>query len=307
MLRLLHLFTWVLILWGCSGKEIYTGAIELARYDANFKHHTLKLKELGPISYLDNEAFGKEVLLFIHGFHGNKDNWNDIASYLSSSFRLIAIDLPSQGDNPPIVARDFSLNAQSHMLASIIKALKLKPFVLIGHSMGGGIALNYALKYPHKLKALILIASSGDLSHPSLLQKRIERGEKNPLLDICTAKDYEELLAVSMSSVPYIPQSVYDYLAKKECKRKSLYQKIFEDILSDMQMGEAPRSILLPTLIIWGKEDQVISYKDGLAFHEKIPKSNLLILKHSGHIPQLEEPEAVAQEIKRFLTTFGLE
>ena len=306
MLRFLSFFALIFLFTACSGKTLYTSAIHLARNSADLTYHHIDVAGLGTIAYLDNERFNKPLLLLVHGFHGNKDNWDYVAKYLTSNYRLIAIDLPSQGDNRVIMERNFTLESQSQMLHALIKALQLKPFILAGHSMGGGIALNYALNYPERLKGLILIDAVGDFTHESELQKAVGQGLPNPLLNICTAKQYKALTSVSMARTPYIPDSVYRYLAKEECARKALYQKIFDDILLDAKMGERVKNIFLPTLIIWGRKDQVISYKDGLAFHEKIPRSNLFILNLSGHIPQIEEPEAVAQEIKRFLSTFGL-
>lgn len=302
---MLRIFTLALLafifFWGCSAKQIYHDTIDWQRKQANLSEKVIEVPEIGTVHYLENALKADETLLFIHGFNGNKDNWNLLSAKLCKHYHIIALDLPSQGENPIDMDRNYTLSDQAESLYKITQALKLQKFILFGHSMGGGVSLYFTLKHPQNVKKLVLIDAVGAFTHKSFLQKRLEAGAPNPLLNICTTQQYRDFISLTMEKPPFIPDFLYAYMAEIECKRSAIDRKIFNQILTQAQLGTQLRQIVVKTLILWGRADRIISVKDSFTFRDLIPDSRLVIFDGIGHAPILEDAKAVAKRVIDFI------
>jgi pimeloyl-ACP methyl ester carboxylesterase len=149
IITILFLFT------GCSGKKVYELAMYFGRYqsDLTLKQTTIS-KDLN-ISYLENNIPSDKILILIHGFGANKDNWLNLANKLNGKYHLIIPDLIGDGESSKPLDIDYTIDNQTKMLHEFLNTLKNKNFVLVGNSMGGQIALNYA--YHYKINSLIVI------------------------------------------------------------------------------------------------------------------------------------------------------
>ncbi len=99
-----------------------------------------------------------DVLVLIHGFGGNKDNWTRIAKYLTPHFRVIAPDLPGFGQSTRGPNGDYTIGAQVKRVRAFVRALGIESFHIGGNSMGGNISGAFAARYPEDLKSLWLLA-----------------------------------------------------------------------------------------------------------------------------------------------------
>jgi pimeloyl-ACP methyl ester carboxylesterase len=192
--------------------------------------------------------------------------------------------------------------SQVERLNLFVKELKLTKFNIIGNSMGGSIAGNYAVEYPDMVKTLALFDSAGVVTpvkseRALLLEKGI-----NPLV----AKDekgYDRLLEIVFNKPPQLPSVIKKYLAKQAMKAAPLNEKIYNEISNtDITALESKlNKITAPTLIVWGDKDKVIDVSSVLIFKKKIKNSQSAIIKECGHLPMMEKPQETASIYQNFL------
>lgn len=107
----------------------------------------------------------KRTLILLHGFTGSTATWQKIVEQLPSSIRVIAVDLLGHGQTAcPLDAYRYTMEEQLYDLEEIVKKLQLHSFVLLGYSMGGRVALSYAVKFPHRVQTLLLESASPGLA-----------------------------------------------------------------------------------------------------------------------------------------------
>ncbi len=254
------------------------------------------------IEYLEG---GKgDVLLLLHGFGANKDNWLFMSSYLTSHFRVIAPDLPGFGESTRDPEADYSISAQVDRIHAFARALNLEKFHIGGNSMGGEIAGVYSSRYTKDVKSLWLLAPGGiysaDASEFSLL---LDKQKKNPLFVECP-EDYERLLDFVFNKRPFIPTAIKHHLAQEAMNNQALNRKILEQLINSRDIP--PLEIMLddlpvPTLILWGDKDRLLHVSGAGILESVMPNSKTIIMENVGHAPMAEKPEESAQAFLSFV------
>ena len=242
------------------------------------------------------KAVGEPVVL-VHGFGGDKDNWTLYAPYLTPHPRVLCPDLPGFGENDRSVERDYSVRAQARRLGEFLDALGVGRCHLAGNSMGGFIALQFALDYPERLSSLALLDNAGVAgANASDLQRAIERGEN--ALELKTMADVDRLLTFVYHSPPFMPRQFKRVLLEDAQANAAVLDKVFW-ILADEGIAGVlnPRlaEVRVPTLIVWGRHDQLIDVSAVEELRRGIVGSDAVILEHVGHVPMLEAPQETAQ------------
>ena len=286
-----------------------------AKY-ANGASEFLNLKNGSRIHYRDEGDLYKPAIILLHGFNGSLFNFERMVPLLSKEFRLISIDLPGFGLTGAIPSMDYSTQNSILVINELTKHLGVEEFSIAGNSMGGGIAWRYALENPEKTQSLILLASSGIYSSEERLQ--IEESEReSPLVWKLMRSNFVSyflsLYTPKFFATQGLKTSVYDpNLATDEIANQfhelTLMQGSREAILSRFSKqnysNEKPdilKKIQAPTLIIHGREDNIIPFKSSINLDQYIQNSQLLIYPKIGHLPMYETPERVADDIKNFL------
>ena len=226
-------------------------------------------------------------LIFIHGSGGSGESFYYQTKYFTDS---IAIDLPGHPEGSPCS----TIDAYTNWLHDYIKAHDFSDVILAGHSLGGGICLNYALTFPGELKALILIGSGLKLRvHPMFLD-----AFKNA---IDTPELFEEMIDPVYTLVP--PQLAH-----------TLKQRSIEIgprvMLNDMQACDAfsiigrEKEITLPTLAICGADDLMTPPKYSQFMADTLPNAQAAIIDGGTHFVFAEKPDDVNQMIEDFIKKF---
>ena len=256
------------------------------------------------IEYLEG---GKgEVLILLHGFGANKDNWTRVAKYLTPYFRVIAPDLPGFGESSRNVEVSYSYSDQVDRLHEFVKALKLEVFHLGGNSMGGNLAGNYTAKFRKEISSLWLIATAGIVSpQPSELFRMLKAGNRNPLV-VENEEEYDQLLDFIFVNKPFIPGAIKRHLVKDAINHQPLNQIIFKQIASIDPDNFVPLEILLKniqtkTLILWGDNDRVLHVSGAKILESAMPNAKIVIMKNVGHVPMVEKPEESANIFLKFM------
>lgn len=257
--------------------------------------------------YLDSGGEGRPVVLLVHGFGADKDNWLAYARLLRRRFRVVAPDLPGFGDTAREPGRDYSIAAQAEGLARFAAALGLARAHVAGNSLGGLIAAWLALRHPGFVASLALLDSAGvDGARKSEADLAIDRGENPFAIDDYAA--FEAMLARLAYRPPRLPgflkRALYAEMRRRQPFLKSQLWKLVAEMRSDLLAEQLPR-LQVPVLVLWGREDRLVDVSSAVAIHQRVPGSRLVILDEVGHVPMFEAPRETALHHERFIDGLG--
>ncbi len=283
-----------------------------APFSYPYKTHTTELPGNCNIAYID-EGKGEKTLLFIHGLANYALVWKNNIDYLKQYFRCIAIDLPGNGlsDQNP---HDFSMAFFADAVHDFIKELGLKNVCIVGHSMGGQVAMTTLLRHPKSAQEMVLCAPAG-FEVFSALEKTMYYSTMH-LFDFFTSE--EHILAQTIGNSFYnAPQQgngvIADLKQLMRTYKPNYYKKMIEacikSMVEDTVYNQLP-DIKTPTLVIFGKKDALIPNKlihhtttEALATSctAKIANAHLVLIPECGHFVQWEKSEEVNKSIVVFL------
>ncbi len=287
------------VLYFAAPAYLYNKAMNGLRKDAGL---TIKSVNIPDFKIVYAEGGTGDTIIMLHGFGGNKDNWLRFAKYFTPNYRVIIPDLPGFGDSSKPEDAKYNIMSQVERLNLFVKELKLTKFNIVGNSMGGSIAGNYAVTYPDMVKTLALFDSAGVVSPIKSERDLLFEKGINPLV----AKDekgYDRLLEINFVKPIQLPSVIKSYLAKQAVKAAPHNEKISNEIRNtDLTLLETKlNKITAPTLIVWGDSDKVIHISSVQIFEKNIKGSKSAIIKECGHLPMLEKPQETASVYQDFL------
>lgn len=290
-----------LVLSGCSKHSVFAALMEHERDNANLVAKTETLS-FGKITYLTNANTASEPpIVMLHGFGGEKDNWDRFSKKLTDDYRLVIPDLPGHGESVQDMTLTYGVEEQAKRLKQFLDALGIKKAHLVGNSMGGAIGIRFAFLYPQATQSLTLIASAGAIKTPSEFDAFVKATGKNPILEIENANDYKNLSKLVFEDPPYLPGFVVDILVEQKKGRKAIEQKMLGEFFTDVDQMNVLSSIHSPTLIIWGAKDKIIHVDNAELLRQGITGSKKEVLEGVGHCPMVEKPDVTSELYRKFL------
>lgn len=295
----------VLLLASCSRYDLYDWIIHQERDQAGLEPAMLELDDLS-IAYLRNQspASGR-TLLMVHGFGGNKDNWTRMAAHLPDDYRLLIPDLPGHGDSSVASPDDYTVQAQAATLVAFLDKLGVDRVDMAGNSMGGGITVYFASRYPERVHSIALFDPAGSDRYPSQLDEALAEGD-NPLV-VKESGDMDELLDFVLEKRPFMPWPLTSVMEEKAIARQQTNEAIFQAILSSSEHLALDRilyAIKAPALIVWGRQDRVLAPENAEVFAQGISDARVELLEGVGHVPMVEVPERSAELWQSFLQQY---
>ena len=272
---------------------------ERNKSDLDAKAFTLASGE--KMAYLENDNLAGEPLILIHGFGGNKDNFTRIADKLEG-YHLIIPDLLGFGDSSKPMSADYRANAQAQRLHELLQAKGVASAIHVGgNSMGGSISVAYAAMYPESVESLWLLDSAGFWSAGIHEAFEDATPDDNPLV-IDSTEQYFELYKLVMFDPPYIPRSVQAVFAQDSIVNRELHKNILEQIVEDNveERAKVVTKYNIPTLIVWGEEDNIIKPETAELMSELMPHAKVIKMPDVGHVPMIEAVEQTADDYKNF-------
>jgi pimeloyl-ACP methyl ester carboxylesterase len=255
---------------------------------------------------------GPPVVL-IHGMLNSSSHWQAVARRLAESHTVIAPDLIGHGDSAA-PRGDYSLGAHAASIRDLLAAIGIERASIVGHSLGGGVAMQFFYQFPQRVERLALVSSGGlgrevgpmlrtaalpgmsallSLTiHPRLLAAIQRAGERMRARDIGGGA-YLQALARALRPL------------QSAGAREAFLQTLRSVIDSRGQRVSATDRLYLlesvPTLIVWGERDHTIPIEHGRAAHRAIPHSFFRTLPKAAHFPNLEDPEGLAAVLLEFI------
>ena len=242
-----------------------------------------------------------EPLVLVHGFGGDKDNFTRVARFLTGRFRVIAPDLPGFGESTRDAAARYHIDAQVERLRLFIEQLDLGPVHLGGSSMGGFIVAQFAATHPDSVRSLWLLDAAGASAarETDIIRAYVATGEM-PLL-VRRESEYAALLAAVAYRPPLLPHSLRSVLARRAVADFALHTRIFREIgIESPTLDDRYRAIRAPTLVVWGREDRILSPAAAKSMAASIPRCRVIVMDRTGHLPMVERPRAVARDFLAF-------
>ncbi len=258
------------------------------------------------------EAGSGPVLLMIHGIAGTYENWEAVIEPLAQRHTVIAPDLPGHGGSQP-GAGDYSLGSLAAVLRDLLIKLGHNRATLVGHSLGGGIAMQFAYQFPEIAERLVLVSSGGlgpEVS-PVLRAAALPGASLFIAATAGPGRVVGSALARGLAAVGLQPSAEVAELARgfaslaDEGRRSAFLATLRAVVSTEGQRVDAGDRLYLaegmPVLIIWGRRDRIIPVAHAEHAHEMLPASRLEIFDAAGHMPQLEAPARFVAVLERFL------
>ncbi len=256
----------------------------------------------GKISFSD-EGKGRVVVL-IHGFLGSKEIWSSVHASLAKNYRVIAVDLPGHGSSD-CFGYVHSMELMAKAIKEVLTQLKLKKVTLIGHSMGGYVALAFAELFPDHVRGLCLFHSSSFSDTEEKKKDRtkaIRAVKENP-------KVYVRATIKNLFATHNLKQ-MHDHIIFSTKIAIKTSRRGIVACLEGMKDRKS-RDIILhfanyPIMMIIGKYDNVLPFQLLLNQSKILQHPHVLILENAGHMGFLESPERCVKDLKRFIRdSFG--
>ena len=257
---------------------------------------------------------GPPVVL-VHGMVNASRHWSAVAERLAERHMVIAPDLIGHGDSAT-PRGDYSLGAHAAVIRDLLSALGIERATMVGHSLGGGIAMVFFWQFPERVERLALVSSGGlgDEVSP-LLRSAALPGAKGVLALACHRRVTSALEAAGTrlsergASVGVQLQAVARALKPLETAggREAFIQTLRAVIDRHGQRVSATDRLYLlgamPTLIAWGERDRTIPPEHGRAAQRLIPGSRFVTIPGAAHFPHLERPDALAEALLDFIAS----
>jgi pimeloyl-ACP methyl ester carboxylesterase len=267
------------------------------------------------LSYVDTGS--GPVVLFVHGLLGSHRNWAHLVDRLDDAHRVIVPDLFGHGASAKPVG-DYSLGAHAATLRDLIDRLDIEQVTLVGHSLGGGISMEFCYLFPERVKRLVLVGTGG-----------LGR-EVNALLRSATLPGAELVLQVVASSwliggvgtvgralakVGWRPgadlEAIWDgFTSLGDADSRRAFLATTRAVIDPGGQTISARAFLpelidIPTLVVWGTRDPMIPAWHATLAHTAIPGCRVELFEGAGHFPHLDEPDRFAEVVREFITQTG--
>src|SRR5271165_4578076 len=263
-----------------------------------------------PVTYA--QAGSGPVLLLIHGMGGTFENWQAVLEPLARGHTVIAPDLPGHGASAP-GAGDYSLGSLAAGLRDLLLALGHERATLVGHSLGGGIAMQLSYQFPEMTERLVLVSSGGlgpEVS-PVLRAAALPGANLFIAATAAPARSIGATLARGLAVIGLRPNTdvaevARGYASLADPDRRAAFLATVRAVIGTggQRVHAGDRLYLaegMPVLIIWGARDPMIPLHHGENAHEAIPGSHLEVFEGVGHLPQLEAPGRFIAVLERFM------
>lgn len=241
------------------------------------------------------------TLVMLHGYTGSKENWYRLCASLGRRYRLVAPDLPGWGVSQRDAGGDYGFAAEAEHVAAFLRHVADRPVVLLGHSMGGGIAALVAARHPKLVGKLVLLDAAGvEFAENRFGLDVLDGGNPFGIDDDASLERYLSILFHERVSRPALPWPGSWALIASRRRDAGFEQSVLDRIGRGderfLPEREAAR-IRQPTLLAWGAHDQVIDPSALEIYARRIPHARKLLLARSGHMTLMEEPDAVADAV----------
>ena len=235
-------------------------------------------------------------LIFLHGLGADASSWALSIGPASQKFHVYALDQIGFGQSAkPFI--DYRIETFTDFLQEFMKVLNIPKAVLVGNSLGGWIAADFAAHYPERVDKLVLVNAAGLRSQGPPAKLPVD-------LNPASLGGMRSVLEIIFYNKQLVSEEVVRHVYERHLQSGDGYtiQRVLAGVFAgDQYENENLASIHAPTLAVWGREDALIPLSAGERFEKGIAGARLVVIEQCGHVPQLEKPTEFNAELLKFL------
>jgi pimeloyl-ACP methyl ester carboxylesterase len=263
------------------------------------------------LSYLDSGE--GPAVLFIHGLLGSHRNWAHLVDTLDTRHRVLAPDLIGHGASAKPMG-DYSLGAHAATLRDLLNHLGIDRVTLVGHSLGGGIAMQFCYLFPDRVERLVLVSSGGLGRSVSPLLRSATLPGADWVLALAASgwvRDRAEAVGGTLRRLGLRPsadltEGWQGFTSLGEAETRRAFLATARSVIDPggqtvTAHDHLPLAITIPTLVVWGTRDRMIPVWHATTAQQAIPGSRVELFEGAGHFPHLEQPERFGQLLGEFM------
>jgi pimeloyl-ACP methyl ester carboxylesterase len=253
------------------------------------------------------------LLVLIHGITSNSATWDRVLPKLAQHYTVLAPDLLGHGRSDKLRG-DYSVGAHANTVRDLMDALGYERATFIGHSLGGGVALQLAYQYPERIDRLVLVAPGGFGKEVSVLLRAASVPGAGALLALAAWRPFVEagsMLAQALGRLGLHGSTdleevgrAYALLADGEARSAFLHTLRSVVDHEGQRVTALDRSEVaqrFPPLIVWGERDRIVPVGHGREVHQLVPNTYLAVFEHAGHFPHRDDPDRFVDVVGKFL------
>lgn len=241
-------------------------------------------------SHVDYEDLGAgRALVFVHGACENSKFWNH-QKILADRFRIITIDLPGHGKSKPFDDGPITLKRYSDLVASFISAKCPEKAILVGHSMGGAIALANVIDHPQNLRGAVLVSTGAKLGVLPSIREGLRSRYEETVKSVLGPRQFSS--KTNLETIRFVTDEIL--------KCKGMIGSADFEACNGFDVRQRLQSISIPILILVGEEDKLTPVTWSTYLKDNIPKSKMVVLRDSSHLPMLERPAEFNRQLSDF-------
>lgn len=283
-----------------TSDDVERAAAEIAA-DPSPREEMVTLADGRGIAALVAGPGGAPKIVFVHGLGGSQSTWQMVLGELAERYRVVAIDLPGHGQSdksaPDTV--DYSVSGLAAAVAEALRGLKLTPAIVVGHSLGGAVAMELALARPDAVTGLVLVDSAGLGDEVAgelldLMEGEPGRATSRGLLELF----FEDQRLVVDRGIDEMAQTQLSPGAWDA--QRAVAAAAFDRSGQRLGIRDRLGAVDRPTLLVWGAKDRVIPLDHATGALSTLPDAILKVMPAIGHVPQVEDSPGLAGAIDRF-------
>ena len=278
--------------------------------------------EVNPLSLQHVTLHGHDVgyrmagsgpaVLLVHGMAGSSRTWRAVMPALAERYTVIAPDLLGHGDSDKPWG-DYSLGAHASTLRDLLASVGVERVTLVGQSLGGGVAMQFAYQFPEMVERLVLVSSGGLGREVSWMLRVLTLPAAEYVMPILFPSQARELGNKVVGWInrqgwraPHLDEIWQAYASLTSIENRRAFVRTLTAVVDPGGQSVSAKDRLyltedVPTLIAWGDRDPIIPAIHGVATHESIPGSRLEIFEGVGHFPHAERPDEFVAMLVDFI------
>jgi pimeloyl-ACP methyl ester carboxylesterase len=253
------------------------------------------------------------VVVLIHGITSASDTWRELLPFLSEGHTVIAPDLLGHGESAK-PRGDYSLGAYAAGIRDLLLALGHERATVVGHSLGGGVAMQFAYQFPERCERLALISSGGLGPEVHLMLRAASLPGSEIVLPLIASSGVLSagqavgslLVRLGLRPANDLAEIARGYASLGDARSRRAFLHTLRGVIDPLGQRVSARDRLylageMPSLLVWGERDPVIPVEHARDAHAAMPGSRLEILRGSGHFPHLDAPRTVARALEALI------
>lgn len=255
------------------------------------------------------------TVVLIHGMAGSLTTWDPVFAGLAKTCDVIAIDLPGHGESARLRG-DYSLGSLASSVRDVLDALEVTQATIVGHSLGGGIAMQFMYQFPERCERLVLVSSGGlGREVTPMLRALTLPGAGLALAAGARVQHQRHVVAAGRLARPVagwvwndLPYMVRQMATLDDPETRRSFLATIKAVIEPGGQGINATERLhlaagLPTMIVWGEDDRIIPKGHGAAAADLVPGCRFELVPDAGHYPHEDDPELFASLLADFVAT----